>query len=457
MKSLLLQCNENTIRQFLMRILFLKKNLNVLIETRWSNKEVKMNKKIGLTAIAALASVAMLTGCGGGSGFDGASDNGNGKLTSDKSKTLTVLIGSSGDSETAAVKKAVAAWSEKSGQKAKVSVANDLSQQLSQGFAGGDPADVFYLAPEQLAGYASNGSLLAYGDQLNNKDDFYDNLLQTFTYDGKLYAAPKDVSTLQLVINTDMWKAAGLTDADYPKTWDDLASVAKKLTTSDHKGLAFSGEYARIGAFMKQAGGGLVSDDGSKAIANTDESVKGLQEVQDLLKSGNVAYASDLGTGWGGEAFGTGKAAMTIEGNWITGSLSADYPDINYKVVELPEGPNGKGTMHFTNGWGIAADSKNQKGAVDLVEYLTSDDVVMEFAKSFGIMPASKTLADKWKDEFPDLSAFMDGLDYSVTVPTAKGASDVVTDFNAQLEGLKNGNVKSILDKTQSNLEAILK
>lgn len=90
---------------------------------------------------------------------------------------------------------------------------------------------------------------------------------------------------------------------------------------------------------------------------------------------------------WGGEAFGTQKAAMTIEVNWITGSLSADYPDVNYTVVELPEGSAGKGTIHFTNGWGIAADSPNQKGAIDLVEYLTSDDVVMDFAKSFGIMP----------------------------------------------------------------------
>lgn len=51
---------------------------------------------------------------------------------------------------------------------------------------------------------------------------FSDNLLQTFTYEGKLYAASKDVSTLQLVINTDMWQAAGLTDNAYPKIWDEL-------------------------------------------------------------------------------------------------------------------------------------------------------------------------------------------------------------------------------------------
>ena len=409
-----------------------------------------MMRKNAITVMAASASVMLLlAGCGSGFGDSGSSG-------SDSSKELTVLIGSSGDAETKAIKKAVADWTKKTGNKAKVQAANDLSQQLSQGFAGGDPADVFYLAPEQLAGYASNGSLLAYGDQLSNKDDFRDNLLQTFTYDGKLYAAPKDVSTLQLVVNTDMWNAAGLTDDDYPTTWDELADVAKRLTTDDHVGLAFSGEYARIGAFMKQAGGGLVSDDGFKAIANSSGSVKGLQEVKHLLESGNAAYAADLGTGWGGEAFGTKKAAMTIEGHWITGGLKADYPDVKYKVVELPAGPAGKGTMHFTNGWGIAADSKNQKGAIALVEYLTSDDVVMDFADAFGIMPATKTLADTWKDRFPDLGAFMDGLEYSVTVPTAKGAADAIKDFNAQLEGLKSGDVKSILDTAQSNFESLM-
>ena len=43
--------------------------------------------------------------------------------------------------------------------------------------------------------------------------------MQTFTYDGKFYCAPKDFSTLALEINTDLWTKAGLTDADIPKDW----------------------------------------------------------------------------------------------------------------------------------------------------------------------------------------------------------------------------------------------
>ena len=79
--------------------------------------------------------------------------------------------------------------------------------------------------------------------------------MQTFTYDGKLYCAPKDYSTLGLVINTDLWAKAGLTDADIPKDWAGLETVAKKLTKGKVTGLVIGNDINRSGAFMVQAGG----------------------------------------------------------------------------------------------------------------------------------------------------------------------------------------------------------
>ena len=412
-----------------------------------------------LTAcVASVAALAMLSACGGGGFSEGnAEANSADDLTSDASKPMTVMIWSSSDAEDNAVKDAVAAWAKKSGHETNVVVSSAIGQQLSQGFVSGSPADVFYLSPELVAGYASNGSLLAYGDLLKDKDDYYSNILQSFTYDGKLYGAPKDVSTLQLVINTDMWQQAGLTDADYPKSWDDLERVAEKLTTPDHVGLTMSGEFARIGVFMEQAGGGLVSDDGTKAIANSEGSIAGLNEVKKMLDNGSAKFADDLNAGWGGEAFGLGKAAMSIEGNWLTGSMKKDYPNIPYKFVPLPEGPSGKKTLLFTNAWGIAADSPNQKDSLNLVEYLTSKDTVMSFSEAFGVMPAKKSLADEWKQQYPERTPFADALDYAVGVPNNKDISTVISDFNSQVGGLKDGDVKAILDKTQKNLEAVVK
>ncbi|MDQ1174542.1 multiple sugar transport system substrate-binding protein [Microbacterium testaceum] len=336
---------------------------------------------------------------------------------------------------------------------AEVQTANDLPQQLSQGFAAGSPPDLFYLAPEALAGYAANGSIAAYGDDLANKDDFYPSLVDNFTVDGKFYCAPKDFSTLALIINTDLWSAAGLTDADVPTTWDQLASVAQKLTTDGRVGLAFGAEYQRVGAFMAEAGGGLVSD--GTATADSSANVEALNYVKTHLNDGTFAFASDVGAGWGGEAFGTQKAAMVIEGNWITGAMSADYPDVKYKVAELPAGPGGKGTLQFTNCWGMAADSGNQEQARSLVEYLTSTDQQLAFSKAFGPMPSIQSAADAWSTANPDLTAFLSGAEYAQFPPNMAGAADVITDFNAQLESLKTGDPQALLQTAQSNLEAI--
>ncbi|PRB12816.1 ABC transporter substrate-binding protein [Microbacterium sp. MYb72] len=405
------------------------------------------------TGAVLISSTLVLTGCGSGfSGGDAKPDAGG--LTS-SDDALTVLIGSSGDAETAAVQKALDDWTAKSGTKTSLQVASDLNQELSQGFAAGKPADLFYLSTDQIAGYASNGSLKAYGDDLKNKDDFYPSLVENFTVDGDFYCAPKDFSTLALVINTKMWTDAGLTDADLPKTWDDLASVAQKLTTPEHVGLAFGAEYQRVGTFMAQAGGGLVKD--GKAIASDQANVDALTYVKSHLADGTFAFAKDVGAGWGGEALGKGSAAMVIEGNWITGAMTNDYSSVDYTVAELPAGPSGQGTLQFTNCWGMAADSPNQKAALDLVEYLTSADSQLAFSKAFGPMPSIKSAADAWTADNAALAPFLAGADYAQFPPNQDGAADVVSDFNAQLESLKTADPATILDSVQSNLEAVVK
>ncbi|WP_338090798.1 ABC transporter substrate-binding protein [Planosporangium thailandense] len=400
--------------------------------------------------MAVLATGAVtLAACGSGfnSGDKGSSGgSGNGPIS--------VLIGSSGDAETNAVKSAVADWSKSSGVKANVTVANDISQQLSQGFTSGKPADVFYLGNDTFPAYAKAGDLDPFAAKLSNVGDFYDTIKQSFTYNGKLYAAPKDFSTLALIINQDSWAKAGLTDADIPTNWDQLAAVAKKLTTGDQVGLSISPEFARVGVFMAQAGGWLVSPDGKTATADSQQNVDALTYVKKLLADGSLKFSSAVGAGWGGEAFGKGKAAMTIEGNWIVGALQHDFPDVKYKVAELPAGPAGKGTMQFNGGWGIAADSKNKDNAVKLVQYLTQTDQQMGFAKAFGVMPSVKSAADQWKQAYPTQAPFLAGADYAKSIPNIVGIADVVKDFNSQLQGLANNDPKQILGTVQQNLQA---
>lgn len=370
---------------------------------------------------------------------------------------LTILFGSSGTAETDALKAATADWGKQTGSTVEVTPASNLDQQLAQGFSSNTPPDLFYMDPSKLGTYAKAGDLWPYGDQLPNKADFYPALTQSFTFDGKLYCAPKDQSTLALWINTEDWKAAGLTDADIPTNWDQLDAVAKKLSTDGRVGLSISPTRDRVDAFLVQNGGYLVNDDGTQATVNSEQNVQALTFVKKMLTDGAMKWSSDLNTGWGGEAFGTNKAAMTIEGPWMFGALTSDYPNIKYKIVPLPAGPTGtKGTLVFTNCWAISAASKNHDQALNLVEYLTQPSVEMGFAKAFGVIPSVKSAEADYLKEFPDNKVFVDGIAYAKGVVSAPGVSEVLSDFDSQLGSLASSDPKTILDSVQTNLAAAL-
>lgn len=412
-------------------------------------KTGKRRQRLALAITA--ASMLALTACGGSGFTESAEEGGEAEATD---APVSVLIGSSGDAETEAVNAAVDAWAEESGVEASVIVASDLTQQLSQGFASGEPADVFYLSTDAFAGYAANGSLEPYGEDLENKDDYYQGLREAFTYEDELYCAPKDFSTLGLIINKGMWEEAGLTEEDIPTTWDELAAVAEQLTTEETVGLGFSPEFQRLGVFTAQAGGGLVTD--GEATVNSPENVEGLNFAKQMMNDGVAAYSSELGAGWGGEAFGKGLAAMVIEGNWIAGAMTNDFPDVEYQVAELPEGPGGPGTLQFTNCWGIAADSDNIEGARQLVEHLTSPESQLEFAEAFGVMPSLESVAGEWAEQYPDLAPFIAGGEYAQNLPAQQGAADVLAELNSQLESLKTAEPEQILESVQPLMESVL-
>jgi multiple sugar transport system substrate-binding protein len=405
----------------------------------------------------------LLAACGGGfessePSAGGPTESAAGSVPAGPGADLTILIGSSGDAETAAVNELVAAWSAESGTNAEVVVANDLNQQLAQGFSSDNPPDLFYLSPDAMQTYAATDSLEPYAENLSNADDFYPNLRDAFTFDGQFMCAPKDFSTLALIINTDMWSDAGLTDDDIPTTWDELTSVAEQLTTADHVGLAYGPEVQRIGVFMAEAGGAFVSEDGSTAVVDSPENAEALQFIKDQMAAGDFAFSSDqrIAAGWGGEAFGLGKAAMVIEGNWIAGAMTNDFPDINYQVAELPEGPGGKGTIQYTNCWGMATLSDNIPGATSLVEYLTSAESQLDAAEAFGVMPSVASAEEDWKAAFPEFAAFIDGADYAINLPSQPGTGDVIGDFNSQLATLSSTEPETILASVQESLQAAL-
>ncbi|MFJ7248788.1 extracellular solute-binding protein [Kitasatospora sp. NPDC098652] len=411
------------------------------------------SRTLATAAVCTAVALGAVTGCSSSGGFGDTSA----KQSSGAGQSLTVLIASSGEAETAAVKAATAAWAQRTGNTVTVQIASNINQQLGQAFAGGNPPDLFYVNSDQFANYAKGGSLYAYGEQIADASDFSEQLRKAFSHDGRLTCLPKDSSTLALAVNTTMWQQAGLTEADYPTTWQQLADDAAKLTKDGVTGLVTAPDYQRLGALFKQAGSWITNPEQTAMTADAPGNRQALEYVQGLLKAGSAKYVADVDAGWGGEALGKGRAAMTIEGNWLKGAMAKDYPNVPYKVLPLPAGPAGPGTLAFSNCWGIAAKSRHQAAGVDLVKQLTSADQQLEFAKAFGVMPSRTSALATYAEKYPESKAWVDGVAHAQPPVTVPGFNQVLTQFNTDLQSLRTADPAAVLAALQRNGEQVVK
>ena len=283
--------------------------------------------------------------------------------------SLQMYAFSSSPAEDAALNTAIADYNKHGRNTVKLNILPEYDTALQTALAGGSPPDVFYVNDNKLPDLAKAGALEPIGDKVDNPGDFYDSLRQSFTYQGTYYCPPKDFSTLQLVYNTDELAAAGVKP---PTTWQELTDAAQKLTKPGRPALVINPEFYRWGVFMAQAGAWPTNNDVTQMTMDSAQMKQALQYVADMHKAGTAASAAKVGAGWGGEALGKGKAAMTIEGNWIVGAMKTDFPTLKYAVAELPAGPAGKATMAFSVCYGVAKASKNKAAAIDFVKFLTS-------------------------------------------------------------------------------------
>jgi multiple sugar transport system substrate-binding protein len=209
---------------------------------------------------------------------------------------------------------------------------------------------------------------------------------------------------------------------------------------------------------MAEAGGTYTTDDKSKFTFDSDANVQGLSYVQKLAKEGVLKFPKQVGAGWGGEAFGKGLAAMTVEGNWIVGAMQSDYSSVKYKIVALPAGPGRQqGTLSFTNCWGIASASKSQSSAIDFVNYLTTPEQQVSFAKAFGVMPSRDSAKAGFIAALPAQQAFVDGAAHALGPVTTTGFADVQKNFDSAIINLATtSDPKTMLKTLQTNATALL-
>ena len=239
--------------------------------------------------------------------------------------------------------------------------------KLQTAFSSGEGPDLFIISPGDFLRYY-NGNVLEDLTPYMSKearDDFYPSVMETRTVDGKVYALPMEVEPLAMYYGTKAFEEAGLSEADLPKTWDQLIDVADRLKTGDRYGVLFEtapGYYQNFTwyPFMWMAGGNAVSSNGKSSAFDSKGTVAALRFWQDTIES-RVAPRKALGTGGGDLVanLASGYCAIQNCGIWGVSELDANAPDFEYGLFKLPLPPGGQYTTDL-GGWSFVANSQGK-------------------------------------------------------------------------------------------------
>lgn len=255
-------------------------------------------------------------------------------------------------------------------------------QKIHLLFASNTAPDVIFINNLYLPIYA-NANLL---EELTvNQNDFYPQALEALSWNGKLYAIPRDVSNLVVFYNKDLFDRKNITYPTSEWNFDDFLKTAQKLTDKNTFGVSFEEDPLFYLPYLMSNGGGILPSEIEKK-----GSQYGLNFYADLRKKYHVApLKSESASATMAQMFLQQKLGMYISGRWMVPKLREEA-DFDWDVTQFPKGTNGSIVQLDASGWAIAKSSKHKEEAQKLVNYLASSQNSEKFATSGLIVPARK-------------------------------------------------------------------
>lgn len=373
------------------------------------------NWKKVLTVSAVAVATLSLVACGGKKEADGSKD------TDFKGKTLKLGVWGGNESEEKTLKSVIAGFEKETGAKVSLKTYTDYNTQIQTDLIGKTAPDAFYVDSSYYPFLASKGALAELDQKAFDASAYYKNLTKAFSDGDKLYAIPKDFSTLALYKNTGIFEAVGVDPESVPKSYEELvtwlpdfqAKLDAKYGAGKVKAMSYTPELSRAYHLAARDGAKPIKDDGAPNLANT-KVVDNLSILKKLVDTKAVVTPQEIGAGWNGEAFGTGKIAMMDEGNWVYQTLKTEFSDIKFSVSPMLTYKGSEGGMMFSVGWGKYAGTKNSALADAWIKYATGQKGMTEWVNGTGTLPTREDVAstaDINKNE--DLKIHLAAVDYS--------------------------------------------
>ena len=282
------------------------------------------------------------------------------------------------------------------------------------------------------------------------------------------YALPvAGANSIALIYNIAMLKAANLTP---PKTWAQLLSDAKALTTPDHYGIALTCEPAEDTTwqwepFFWSNGGSftfsnIASGPGVQALNVWNQLITDGSASKDCLQWSQTPAASTQ--------FIDGKAAMMVNGPWNfpTMNQSKLFYGQQFGVVPVPTNKAGQHVIVPLGGedWMVSKSggSEAQQMAFEYIQGMQTPAMELKLAKLFGYLPPKPAVANAYLKSagsewavYIHQTLFAHPRTLGLGVKYPKVSQAVWTAIQSALSGSKS--VQDALNTAQGQISTILK
>ncbi len=273
----------------------------------------------------------------------------------------------------------------------------DYATKLPTAIASGTAPDVWSQSyrlvktyQEQLAPITEEiASAMGYASVKELENSWEKGAIQQYMVDGKIYGFLMESQYFGWAINRQHFIEAGLDpDTDYPKTWDDIITLGKKLVKKDENGrivqqaVGFPYGFPSIWYYMElqpillSMGGSVLNKEGTKALINSPEAVKAMKYIKRRFDEGITDRALST-TQQYMVSFQNEETSMAICSlvGWTTMYEKANpAAKGHFKVLLNPVVPGGK-SWSGQSSWAHSVNnkSKNITWAWRLVDYITKD------------------------------------------------------------------------------------
>ncbi len=286
---------------------------------------------------------------------------------------------------------------------------DDFRQQVAAAVQAGEGPDVLNVYYGWIPSYVQQQFLVPLPADVfpaaQIEADFFP-MVQTAKLNDMYYALPTAVRTLALFYNKGILEAAGKTP---PTTWEEMVDVAvatAKKNGDQFEVVGFTWDIGGQGhnywreALIRQNGSQPMSDDNRTLNWASPEGVEAFNFMTSFLLEHQVTQNGFYTDGQ--TAFGSGFAALHVDGSYRVGSYRGDFPDLDYGIVPLP---GHKEQASFASFWANtitrnAAEGDKLIAAAKWIDFLASADVQKRWTPAIGELPARTALASD-----PDLMA----------------------------------------------------